>query len=247
MNIDALLKLTYEIEALLKLLKESEDSQKRQIVRELIDQLVDRLDDEASMEDFEGGNSDDLVVADDEAEAEAEAEAEPGPVDRSDEDHIAENAEFEEAADADEVNIVIDDRMPEEVEDAEARAEVASEAVDEPAEEAEEAEVTVEVEDEPSEPISRPLTTDVNDAALQQKAAKSIRQAFTLNDKFRFRRELFGNSDLKFSEALNVIDTFKSKEEAEEYFYDTEGWDAENQDVKDFMRIVVNSVSQSQR
>lgn len=243
MNIDALLKLTYEIEALLKLLKESEDSQKRQIVRELIDQLVDRLDDEASMEDFEGGNSDDLVVAGDEAEAEAE----PGPVDRSDEDHIAENAEFEEAADAadaDEVNIIIDDRMPEEGEDAEAQAEVANEAVDEPAEEAE---VTVEVEDEPSEPISRPLTTDVNDAALQQKAAKSIRQAFTLNDKFRFRRELFGNSDLKFSEALNVIDTFKSKEEAEEYFYDTEGWDAENQDVKDFMRIVVNSVNQSQR
>lgn len=61
---------------------------------------------------------------------------------------------------------------------------------------------------------------------------------FTLNDKFRFRRELFGNSDIDMNEALDVVDAMTSREEVEDYFYNDMCWDPKNEDVKDFIRIV---------
>ena len=61
---------------------------------------------------------------------------------------------------------------------------------------------------------------------------------FTLNDKFRFRRELFGNSDIDMNEALDVVDAMTSREEVEDYFYNDMCWDPNNEDVKDFIRIV---------
>lgn len=61
---------------------------------------------------------------------------------------------------------------------------------------------------------------------------------FSINDKFRFRRELFGNSDVELNEALNVINAMSSIAEIEDYFYNDLCWDPENEDVKDFIRIV---------
>lgn len=62
--------------------------------------------------------------------------------------------------------------------------------------------------------------------------------AFCLNDRFRFRRELFSNSDAEFSSAMNMIAAMESYEEAEEYFIGQLGWDMENQEVADFMEII---------
>lgn len=66
----------------------------------------------------------------------------------------------------------------------------------------------------------------------------ALRQLFTINDKFRFRRELFGNSDAEFSDTLNILDAMSSLQEAEEYLYEDLGWDAGNPDVKDFLAVV---------
>lgn len=62
--------------------------------------------------------------------------------------------------------------------------------------------------------------------------------AFCLNDRFRFRRELFGNSDADFSSAMNMIAAMDGYDDAEEYFIDTLGWDPENPEVADFMDII---------
>lgn len=62
--------------------------------------------------------------------------------------------------------------------------------------------------------------------------------AFTLNDRFRFRRELFSNSDAEYSSAMDLIASMDSYEEAEEYFLDELGWSLENPEVKDFMDII---------
>ena len=78
------------------------------------------------------------------------------------------------------------------------------------------------------------------DEKLAIDTSRDIRRAFTLNDRFRFRRELFENSEARFSEALDVISGMSSYEEAEEYFYDDLCLEADNDDVKDFMQRVYN-------
>lgn len=89
---------------------------------------------------------------------------------------------------------------------------------------------------EPAKPAS-PMRLDEK---LAIKTSRDIRRAFTLNDRFRFRRELFENSEARFAEALDVIMAMSSYDEAEEYFYDDLCWNADSEDVKDFMQKVFN-------
>lgn len=73
---------------------------------------------------------------------------------------------------------------------------------------------------------------------LSRERAKDIFKAFTINDKFRFRRELFRNSQEEFDETLDVIAQMNTFDEAEDYFYNDLCWDADNEDVKEFMETV---------
>lgn len=73
---------------------------------------------------------------------------------------------------------------------------------------------------------------------LARERARDIFQAFTLNDKFRFRRELFRNSQEEFDETLNIIAQMSTIEEASEYIYDDLCWNPDNEDVKAFMDVV---------
>lgn len=61
--------------------------------------------------------------------------------------------------------------------------------------------------------------------------------SLTLNDKFRFRRELFGNNAAELSDALDVVNAVSSQAELDDYFYNDLCWDPENPDVKDFMAL----------
>ena len=74
--------------------------------------------------------------------------------------------------------------------------------------------------------------------ALQRQQAKELRKALSLNDRFRFRRELFGNSDIRMNETLALIDAMNSYEEAEDYILNDLNWDEENTEVAEFMKIV---------
>lgn len=76
------------------------------------------------------------------------------------------------------------------------------------------------------------------DEKLSRERASDISKAFTLNDRFRFRRELFRNSDAEFRETIDVIGSMSSMEEAEDYFFNDLCWNPESGDVKDFMSIV---------
>ncbi len=93
------------------------------------------------------------------------------------------------------------------------------------------------VEEIETEGIPEVLTLD---EALQRKRIQELRKALSLNDKFRFRRELFGNSDVRMNETLALIDAMESYDEAEDYLYGDLGWDAENPEVAEFMKIVQN-------
>lgn len=78
------------------------------------------------------------------------------------------------------------------------------------------------------------------DEALSRREARDLKRAFTLNDKFRFRRGLFGNNDSIFADTLNTLMAMNSFDEAEEYLYIDMGWNREDEDVIDFVSIVKN-------
>lgn len=76
------------------------------------------------------------------------------------------------------------------------------------------------------------------DVDLNELSRSSIENAFSVDAKYRFRRELFANSDAEFSDALDVIGAMDSLQEAEDYFYNDLCWNPENPDVVDFMFIL---------
>lgn len=78
------------------------------------------------------------------------------------------------------------------------------------------------------------------DSPPSRRQPGDLRRSFTINDKFRFRRELFGNSDSEFTDALNLVEAMNSPEEAEDYFYNDLGWDREQPEVVEFMTVIAN-------
>lgn len=101
-------------------------------------------------------------------------------------------------------------------------------------------------------PVDNDNTTDIEpttdttdetvtvDALLQRNMSRDLKKAFTINDRFRYRRELFGNSDIEMNDALNLVEAMQSYSEAEEYFYDMLNWDKQSPEVADFMSIIRN-------
>lgn len=82
------------------------------------------------------------------------------------------------------------------------------------------------------------------DEKLQRSLSKDIRKAFSLNDRFRFQRELFAGSANAMDTAIEHIEMMRSYGNAELYFFSQLHWDRDNQDVKDFMEIVRNHFQQ---
>ena len=94
-----------------------------------------------------------------------------------------------------------------------------------------------EAEEFEPDPDDQPLTLD---EALHRDMTKDLRQAFSLNDRYRYRRELFGNSDSVMNETLNLIEAMHSFDEAEDYFYNDLQWEHDSPEVADFMVIIKN-------
>lgn len=116
-------------------------------------------------------------------------------------------------------------------------SEVPAEA-EEPAAEAEAEEVAESARFEEAEDAGEEPAVLTLDEKLARERAADISKAFTLNDRFRFCRELFRNSNEEFRETIEVIGTMSDMEEAEEYFYNDLCWDPEKEEVKEFMAIV---------
>ena len=103
-----------------------------------------------------------------------------------------------------------------------------------------EAEDNIEEEPEANEKASGDSEPLRLDEKLQRSRSKDLKSAFSLNDTFRFRRELFGNSAAEMTDAIHMVEAMHSFDEAEDYFYGDLGWDRESDDVKEFMAIIKN-------
>lgn len=149
------------------------------------------------------------------------------------------------------VVVPIVEETPEEEIAADAEETAAEEEItveEDPEEEISEEEVTDEEIADDAEPITADdFENDEEDEeamrldeALQRNMSKDLRHAFSLNDRFRYRRELFGNSDSVMNDTLNLIDSMSTFDEAEDYFYNDLEWEHDSPEVADFMVIIKN-------
>lgn len=95
---------------------------------------------------------------------------------------------------------------------------------------------------EPEETEIKPMREVVNTSREVKKdevrSRRSLRKSLSLNDVFRFRRELFGGNDRDYRASIDVIDSYSTFEEAEDYLLNDLQWDASNPVVEEFMDIV---------
>ena len=159
-----------------------------------------------------------------------------------------------------EVTVVVDDEPevvvevvpePEPAKEPEAEPQPEPEPEPESIEEEATAQEAADAESEPeiaadAEPVTADDFTTVDDEpvrldeALQRNMVKDLHHAFSLNDRFRYRRELFGNSDQVMEETLNHIESMATFDEAENYFYNDLEWEYDSPEVADFMVIIKN-------
>lgn len=89
------------------------------------------------------------------------------------------------------------------------------------------------------EPSPAPAPAEMPEAeTAPEPVAKDLRGAFTVNDRYRFRRELFGNSEGEMSEMLELLGAMASMDEVREYLLTDLGWDTANENVTDFLQII---------
>lgn len=88
--------------------------------------------------------------------------------------------------------------------------------------------------------VDEPVAPLRVDEKLQRHLSKDIRKALSINDRFRFQRELFAGSADALNTAIEHIEAMRSYGNAELYFYSQLHWDRENEVVKDFMNLVRN-------
>lgn len=250
---EELLKQCLEIEGLLSLISTREDTTP-DVVYAMLKEKVSAL--EASVSNLEkseglyGGASecpdqtdyDEAIASSAELEESEDAFEEPESSDIASDEPADENEDIE-------VELVYTDDIPEETNESDLLVdspsdfiplEDVSESFEEDKEFVDEAEINTEKsfmkDPEPSE--TEPVDAEDDEEPESTPVLSDKFAEFTLNDKFRFRRELFGNSDIDMNEALDVVNAMTSREEVEDYFYNDMCWDPNNDDVKDFIRIV---------
>ncbi len=87
------------------------------------------------------------------------------------------------------------------------------------------------------------VADSINVATTGRICISDIRRVLTLNDKFRFKRELFGNNDRKFSEALQIINSLKTEQEAEEFIASEIAPGNASETVEEFAEIIKRNIS----
>ena len=69
-------------------------------------------------------------------------------------------------------------------------------------------------------------------------APADITQAFTINDRFLFQRELFDDDKQKFDDAIAVMQRLGNIDKIQEFMTDILGWNPSDEVVKEFVRLV---------
>lgn len=219
----------YEAEGLLELIQLRSDK-----TRELAPMILKRIDEARSL-------MADYITTHSEGEEEHTSEDTCRPDDEdipyaSEEDEMYELPDT--AADDDEEDE--DEGEEDTVESGIAREAVPEETseVREPAAELADPAVAVRPMDEPETRAAGPAVASESNP---QEVHPTHAPAFCLNDRFRFRRTIFGGSQAEFNAAMSHLAALDTAEDAEHYFVMEMGLDPDDPDVADFLEIIKNS------
>ncbi len=120
-------------------------------------------------------------------------------------------------------------------------------------EETPETETETEPKEEPQEapkgPQGESWSGDAGEARVPEAAPapptdpqlRRLRSLFSINDRFRFARELFGGSTRRFDDSLTYLDGAIDFNEVEDFFISEQGMDPESPVVKEFLDIISRS------
>ena len=117
---------------------------------------------------------------------------------------------------------------------------VESPVIEEEKEETQEVEAPVIEKEEEIVPQQKPeerQNISLNEI-LEKKSLADFRKAFSLNDRFFFKRELFGGDEEYMNNTIADIDKLNSYETSLEYINSEFKWDMDNPAVSDFMKRI---------
>ncbi len=89
-------------------------------------------------------------------------------------------------------------------------------------------------------PAGAPLShtdTSLNDA-IERTKLTDLRKAFTLNDRFRFCRELFDRDEARMNDILAALNEARSYDESLEMLQARVQWDLEGETAVDFLKFI---------
>jgi hypothetical protein len=89
---------------------------------------------------------------------------------------------------------------------------------------------------QPEPPAAKP-SVSLNEA-LEKKNLSDFRKAFSLNDRFLFRKELFGGDEAKMNKVIADLNELPSYEASIRYLRDRQDWDSENETVAAFLKLL---------
>lgn len=89
-----------------------------------------------------------------------------------------------------------------------------------------------EMQAEDEEPTEEPSPS------LSKQENKRGRLVFSINERFRFRKELFHDSDADFNNTLALVASMEDYDEAEDYFLNEENFDSTNPVVREFLGMI---------
>lgn len=75
----------------------------------------------------------------------------------------------------------------------------------------------------------------------------NLAKAFTLNDRFRFKRELFGGNDEDFTDTLQLLSEMDNYSEAEDYLLNDMMWKKDDPAVADFLAVLSRNMNNGKR
>jgi len=81
------------------------------------------------------------------------------------------------------------------------------------------------------------LSASLNEI-IGKKNLSDFRKAFSLNDRFHFRRELFGGDEERMNKAIAELNEINSYEESITYLNETLRWNVEDEAVSDFINLL---------
>lgn len=83
-------------------------------------------------------------------------------------------------------------------------------------------------------------TVAPDDIPVRKNVEPRGKLVFTINDRYRFKRDLFCNSDADFNTTLALVASMDSYDEAEDYFLGELQWNPQREEVLDFLEILKN-------